>query len=356
MPVIPIVDASGATVGELDTEADGVELLAEAVQQIAGTNVAFRLYRQGDGRYVRTGFRNDDVYDPAGDFASVFQAVGFTHVAGAATAERLAPLQAEYAQAIERATSRDIDVACNQALMVVPYLSVFTDSAKLGQAPPDLFGSLYQFARVVCQCDVLLPACHWASHDPPARIGGFIDDNMHSVVLQLVRMFAAVVSEAGNALAPRDPGDAPDEFWRKLADGIKQKLPDLDAATVASVGKTLKIERLQAIEAIEHKRAGEPNPEPAKDPSAYVLASTLWPKHGFESYNAFKAFLKSYGVDNYPDGQRRWVHAAQCLNAIGERDRKAEEAEEIAGAMLEGVKERTEAERKESLRRKREEK
>lgn len=101
--------------------------------------------------------------------------------------------------------------------------------------------------------------------------------------------------------------------------------------------------------------AGEAAKQP-EQPDAYVEAGKLWPKHGFESYNAFRAFLKEYGVRNHQSGQRRMVHAAECLQAIAERDRKAEEALDVAGDVFQGIKQRTEAVRDDSLRRKREEK
>lgn len=110
------------------------------------------------------------------------------------------------------------------------------------------------------------------------------------------------------------------------------------------------------IVAAETVEAKDDGPSSTTDRSAYIVASALWPNYGFESYNAFKMFLKDYGVDNHQEGQRRMVHAADCLRAIAERDRKAEAAEDIAGDVLEGIKERTEAVRKESLRRKRQEK
>jgi hypothetical protein len=50
-----------------------------------------------------------------------------------------------------------------------------------------------------------------------------------------------------------------------------------------------------------------PTQQSVREPAAavFVAAGTIWPKHGFNSYGAFKAFLKEYGIDNHPFASRQ---------------------------------------------------
>jgi hypothetical protein len=108
--------------------------------------------------------------------------------------------------------------------------------------------------------------------------------------------------------------------------------------------------------AVAERRAEAAGAQAADSKSPYVEAGKLWPKCGFDGYNAFKAFLKEYGVDNRQEKQRRMVHAADCMKALAERDRKAEEALDIAGDVAESIKECAKAVKAQSLARKRAEK